>query len=111
MSTEHTPEPWPDPDYDNSDTSASEWWDIPGIGRFWKEEDALRVQAAVNACAGYDTVALQGAGTGYFHRAMRDMIAEIKKKDAALERIANDCPCDNDGRGCPCEDVANAAFS
>lgn len=29
----------------------------------------------------------------------------------ALEKIATECPCDNDGRGCPCQDVATAALA
>lgn len=50
----------------------------------WPER-AKRILACVNASAGYSTEALEGAGVGYFHKAIKEMIDAIKIKDAALE--------------------------
>jgi hypothetical protein len=45
--SKHTPGPWPDPEYDNSDTSADQWWDVPGIARYIpREADAHLIAAA-----------------------------------------------------------------
>jgi predicted metal-dependent peptidase len=36
--------------------------------------------------------------------------ADTVRLRATLDIIANTCPCDNDGQGCPCEDVAREAI-
>lgn len=46
-----TKEPWSTPEHNNDDRSSAEWWEIPGIGRVYKEADARRIVACVNACA------------------------------------------------------------
>jgi len=50
--TEHTPTPWPAPEYDNdtgpNDDGFWEWWDIPGVARFDRQEDAEFARQACN---------------------------------------------------------------
>lgn len=43
---EHTPGPWPKPEHDNSDVSANEWWNVPGIARYIYDEANARLIAA-----------------------------------------------------------------
>lgn len=59
-----------------------------------------------------DLVALNGCSTltdALHHR--RALLIAFVAQHEALEKMANDCPCDNDGRGCPCEDDAKAALA
>lgn len=94
---EHTPTPW---SYQSSD----EYTHIVRgpLGEYLlsasqhssKEcaANAQRVVACVNACAKYSTEVLEAAGEGYFHKAVGEMIADIKMKAAAIhetiERIS-----------------------
>lgn len=36
---------------------------------------------------------------------------KVKELESALKKISDECPCDNDGRGCPCQDVARSALT
>lgn len=56
---EHKKEPWSEPEYDNCEVRGSEWWEIPGVGRTYTEEDARRIVACVNACTGFKTEELE----------------------------------------------------
>ena len=41
---------WPEPEYDNSDTGAGDWYSVPGVAGFmWDEDDAKFIVALVNA--------------------------------------------------------------
>jgi asparagine synthetase A len=48
--SKHTPGPWPTPDYDNDtgpdDGYFVEWWDIEGVCKVDKKEDAMLIAAA-----------------------------------------------------------------
>ena len=95
--SDHTPEPWQA--YEGNGGWCIEAGSklvyiarvFAGINssRFNDEEkaNARRVVACVDACAGYDTVALEAAGLGYFHKAVTEMVAAIKLKDEALEQL------------------------
>lgn len=42
-----TPGPWPEPEHDNDGNGGfSEWWEIEGIARVYKEADARLIAAA-----------------------------------------------------------------
>lgn len=61
--SEHTPEPWPEPSYQNdtgpNDDYFDQWHEIAGIADFNKEADAKRARACVNALAGLNPDAVK----------------------------------------------------
>lgn len=38
-------------------------------------------------------------------------LAECARFRLVFAKLAHDCPCDNDGQGCPCADVAKDALT
>ena len=86
----------------------------PDFGEPWRatfsdiydREDATivgfrdRVVACVNASASYSTEALEGAGVGYFHKAIKEMVDAVKIKDAALEACAAEIQALRDAASC-----------
>ena len=87
----YTTEPWTIKHHETqSSIFSDDWGPIAGtegtsVPVEEKRANAERIVACVHACKGYDTVALQAAGLGYFHRAMREMIASCRKQEAAVE--------------------------
>lgn len=85
--SEHTKEPWPQPEYDNDDCSSFQWWEIPGVGRIYSKEDASRIVACVNACEGVptdDLVALKRPGDLSWVAAFSQTIKQRDELAAAL---------------------------
>jgi hypothetical protein len=62
MDTKHTPEPWPTPvRFDiigPADDDCSNYWEIGDFGMLEREEDADRIVACVNGCAGINPEAV-----------------------------------------------------
>jgi hypothetical protein len=73
MTAQHTPGPWPAPEHDSSDTSANEWYDIPGVCRMvYTEADANLIaaapdllEAATSARAMFRAIAARSSDIGF----------------------------------------------
>ena len=82
---EYTPIPWTIKHHETqSSIFSDDWGPIAGTeGTSASAEErranAERIVACVHACKGYDTVALQAAGLGYFHRAMQEAREWVEK--------------------------------
>lgn len=93
---QHTPEPWYQcggftPKFGGIAAKASmivdsfaDCYEVNAPDYDTQFENRKRIVACVNACAGYDTVALEAAGLGYFHKTIPELIADIKGKQEVL---------------------------